>query len=77
MFRDEERREVARRLREMDYEHVKESPICSYIDAFGEKYLDWVEIAHRLADLIEPACDRDRKCIALFEMDFDDEDGEL
>lgn len=51
----EERREVARRLRELDYSDLQESLICAYLDALGiEGYEDWVSIAHRLADLIEP-----------------------
>lgn len=51
----EERREVARRLRELDYSDLQESLICAYLDALGiEGYADWVGIAHRLADLIEP-----------------------
>lgn len=52
---DNERREVARRLRELDYSDLQESLICAYLDALGiEGYADWVGIAHRLADLIEP-----------------------
>lgn len=52
---DEERREVARKLRELDYADLQESLICAYLDALGiEGYADWVGIAHRLADLIEP-----------------------
>lgn len=51
----EERREVARRLRELDYSDLQESLICAYLDALGIKgYEDWIGIAHRLADLIEP-----------------------
>lgn len=51
----EERREVARRLRELDYSDLQESLICAYLEALGiEGYADWVGIAHRLADLIEP-----------------------
>ena len=54
---DTERREVARRLRELDYAGLQESLICAYLDALGIKgYEDWVGIAHRLADLIEPSC---------------------
>lgn len=53
---DDERREVARRLRNMDYDDTKESLICAYLDALGVmgEWLTWVEIAHRLADLIDP-----------------------
>lgn len=60
MISDTERREVARRLRDLDYSDLQESLICAYLDALGiEGYADWVGIAHRLADLIEPSCDRD------------------
>ena len=52
---DTERREVARRLRGLDYADLQESLICAYLDALGiEGYADWVGIAHCLADLIEP-----------------------
>ena len=55
MISDNERREVARRLRGLDYSDLQESLICAYLDALGiEGYTDWVGIAHRLADLIEP-----------------------
>lgn len=57
---DDERREVAERLRELDYSDLQESLICAYLDALGIKgYEDWIGIAHRLADLIEPSCDRE------------------
>lgn len=57
---NDERREVARRLRELDYSDLQESLICAYLDAIGIKgYEDWIGIAHRLADLIEPSCDLD------------------
>ena len=53
---DDERREVARRLRGLNYSDLQESLICAYLDALGIKgYKDWVGIAHRLADLIEPS----------------------
>ena len=56
MISNDERREVARRLRELDYSDLQESLICAYLDALGiEGYEDWVGIAHRLADLIEPS----------------------
>lgn len=53
----EERCEVARRLRVLDHSDLQESPICAYLDALGIKgYEDWIGIAHRLADLIDPDC---------------------
>lgn len=55
MATDDERRDVARRLRGLDYSDLRESLICAYLEALGiEGYADWVGIAHRLADLIEP-----------------------
>lgn len=70
MIADSERREVARRLRELDYADLRESLICAYLDALGiEGYADWVGIARRLADLIEPGCDRDALLALADEMD--------
>lgn len=71
MVADDERREVARRLRELDYSDLQESLICAYLDALGIKgYEDWIGIAHRLADLIEPS-EPKVKCVA--EVKFDGE----
>nr|DAR28324.1 MAG TPA: hypothetical protein [Caudoviricetes sp.] len=65
----EERREVARRLRELDYSDLQESLICAYLDALGIKgYEDWIGIAHRLADLIEPSEPKVR-CVAEVKVD--------
>lgn len=66
---DDERREVARRLRELDYSDLQESLICAYLDALGiEGYEDWVSIAHRLADLIEPG-EPEVRCVAEVKVD--------
>lgn len=71
MVADDERREVARRLRGLDYSDLQESLICAYLDALGIKgYEDWIGIAHRLADLIEPS-EPKVKCVA--EVKFDGE----
>ena len=71
MVTDKERREVAARLRGLDYADLQESLICAYLDALGIKgYEDWVGIAHRLADLIEPS-EQKVKCVA--EVDVDGE----
>ena len=71
MTTDSERREVARRLRGLDYSDLQESLICAYLDALGIKgYEDWIGIAHRLADLIEPS-EPKVKCVA--EVKFDGE----
>ena len=65
---DDERREVAERLRELDYSDLQESLICAYLDALGIKgYEDWIGIAHRLADLIEPS--ESVKCVAEVKVD--------
>ena len=69
MTTDSERREVARRLRELDYSDLQESLICAYLEALGiEGYADWVGIAHRLADLIEPG-EPKVKCVAEVKVD--------
>lgn len=58
MVSDDERRKVARRLREIGYTRTNDSMIFAYIDALDiEGYADWVVIANRLADFIEPAQD--------------------
>ena len=58
---NEERREVAARLRNWESfrETFRESPICAVIDALGvEGYLDWRGVFELLADLIEPEPER-------------------
>ena len=58
---NEERREVAARLRNWESfrETFMESPICAVIDALGvEGYLDWRGVFELLADLIEPEPER-------------------
>ena len=56
---NEERREVAARLRNYENlrESFRESPICAFIDALGVEYIDWKGVCNRLADLIEPEPD--------------------
>ena len=53
---NEERREVAARLRNYENlrESFRESPICAFLDAMGVGYLDWKGVCNRLAELIEP-----------------------
>ena len=58
---NEERREVAARLRDYDNlrESLRESPICAFLDALGvEGYMDWKGVCNRLANLIEPEPER-------------------
>lgn len=59
---NDERREVATRLRDFDRLRpvFTESNVCAFSDALGDGYLDWEQICARLADLIEP--DRDLTC---------------
>lgn len=64
MISDDERREVARRLREYDYEEARERLVdCA---DWGERVLNMLDCGDTegecyaaLADLIEPSCDRD------------------
>ena len=54
---NEERREVAARLRNWESlrETFRESPICAALDVLNvEGYLDWRGVCELLADLIEP-----------------------
>lgn len=54
---DEERREVAARLRNWESfeETFEESPICAVLDVLNvEGYLDWRGVCKLLADIIEP-----------------------
>ena len=57
---NEERREVAARLRNYENlrESFRESPICALLDALGVGYLDWKGVCNRLAELIEPEPER-------------------
>lgn len=57
---NEERREVAARLRNYENlrESFRESPVCAFLDALGVEYLDWKGVCNRLADLIEPEPER-------------------
>lgn len=74
MITDEERREVAARLRNYANlrELFKESPICAFINALGfGGYLDWKGVCSRLADLIEP--EAERTCKMVQEHDWNDE----
>lgn len=57
MISDNERREVARRLR-------KAIGITEFAEAFGFNWTDdsdwgWKDVSNLVADLIEPSCDRD------------------
>lgn len=53
MITDEERREVADRMREYDVSEFKESAIVPFLDCLGVGYLNWREVLDSLADLID------------------------
>ena len=65
MISNNERREVAERMRGYDVSEFKESAIVPFLDCLGVGYLNWREILDSLADLI------DRETCHLIE----DEDG--
>ena len=89
MATDDERREVARRLREFSKDRWSltvggNSATIRYAISdivFGDKkYHSGVDLLDRLADLIDPGCDRDalleqakelEKCAWYFGLDFD------
>lgn len=57
MISDEERREVAEKMREYDVAEFKESAIVPFIECLGHGYKDWRGILDELADLIDrPTC---------------------
>lgn len=54
---DEERREVAAKMRECDVAEFKESAIVPFLECLGCGYKDWRGILDGLADLIDrPTC---------------------
>ena len=63
MIHDSERREVARRLRELHLgcgsKDLIERTLSDAIGAWRKSGMSWDFITERLADLIEPSCDRD------------------
>lgn len=64
---NDERREVAARLR--DFEQLRnlftESNICAFGVALGVGYMDWEHICACLADLIDPK--QERTCIYVYD----------
>lgn len=57
MITDEERREVAEKMRGYDVSEFKESAIVPFLDCLGVGYLNWREVLDSLADLIDrPTC---------------------
>lgn len=56
-FTSDERREVAKKMREYDVAEFKESAIVPFLDCLGRGYTDWRGILDELADLIDqPTC---------------------
>lgn len=53
---DEERCEVAKKMREYDVAEFKESAIVPFLECLGHGYTDWRGILDELADLIDPTC---------------------
>lgn len=57
MVADEERREVARKLREQDIAEFRESAIVPFLECLGIGYENWRGVLDRLAGLIDrPTC---------------------
>lgn len=57
MASDEQRREVAEKMRGYDVSEFKESAIVPFLDCLGVGYLNWREVLDSLADLIDrPTC---------------------
>lgn len=59
---DDERRRIARRMREQDIAEFRESAIVPFLECLGIGYENWRGVLDRLADLIDrPACKNDSK----------------
>lgn len=57
MASDEQRREVAEKMRGYNVSEFKESAIVPFLDCLGVGYLNWREVLDSLADLIDrPIC---------------------
>lgn len=57
MITDEERRDVAEKMRGYDVSEFKESAIVPFLECLGHGYTDWREVFDSLADLIDrPMC---------------------
>lgn len=53
MITDDERRDVAEKMRGYDVSEFKESAIVPFLDCLGVGYLNWREVLDSLADLID------------------------
>lgn len=56
MISDEERRGVAKKMREYDVAGFRESAIAPFPECLGHGYMNWRGILDELADLIDPTC---------------------
>lgn len=57
MISDDERREVAHRMREFDVSEFKESAIVPFLECIGTGYVNWRGVLDMLANLIDrPTC---------------------
>lgn len=57
---DDERRRIARRMREQDIAEFRESAIVPFLECLGIGYENWRGVLDRLADLIDrPTCKND------------------
>lgn len=57
MISNNERREVAHRMREFDVSEFKESAIVPFLECLGIGYVNWRGVLDMLADLIDrPTC---------------------
>ena len=59
---DNQRRKVAKKMREYDVAEFKESAIVPFLECLGHGYMNWRGILDELADLIEP---QERTCHAV------------
>ena len=60
MISDNDRRNVAEKMREYDVAEFKESAIVPFLEFLGHGYMNWRGILDELADLIDP---QERTCI--------------
>lgn len=53
MVSDQERREVAGRMRAVEASEFKDSPIVPFLDCLGVGYTNWRGVMGRLAELVD------------------------
>ena len=68
MISDEERREVADKMRGYDVSEFKQSAIVPFLECLGHGYMNWRGILDELADLIDrPTCENINEHYDVFE----------